>query len=67
MDMSNGNWNQDEIRLAEYLVANVSDKASGRSESECVRNYPRDVYFEETCVHLEMNFQIQLNRGTCAS
>ncbi|WP_167321381.1 helicase-related protein [Syntrophobacter fumaroxidans] len=43
--MSNGNLNQDEIRLAEYLVANLRDKTSGRSESECVRNYPRDVYF----------------------
>ncbi len=44
--MSNGNWNtQEEERLAEFLVARVRDKASGRSEPECVRNYPRDVYF----------------------
>ncbi len=44
--MSNGIWNQqEEIRLAEFLVARVRDKASGRSEPECVRNYPRDVYF----------------------
>lgn len=44
--MSNGTWNeQEETRLAEFLVACVCDKASGRSEPECLRNYPRDVYF----------------------
>ncbi|MGB3940827.1 MAG: helicase-related protein [Candidatus Manganitrophaceae bacterium] len=44
--MSNGNWNQqEETRLAEFLVARVHDKASGRDEPECLRNYPRDVYF----------------------
>jgi Helicase conserved C-terminal domain len=44
--MSNGHWNQlEEAMLADYLVARVRDKASGRSEPECVRNYPRDVYF----------------------
>jgi hypothetical protein len=44
--MSNGNWSQqEEVRLAEFLVARVRDKASGRSDQECLRNYPRDVYF----------------------
>ncbi len=44
--MSNGNWNQqEETRLSEFVATRVCDKASGRSESECVRNYPRDVYF----------------------
>lgn len=44
--MSNGNWDhQEENRLAEFLVSRIQDKANGRSEQECVRNYPRDVYF----------------------
>ncbi|HEY9093916.1 MAG TPA: hypothetical protein VIN62_03685, partial [Candidatus Cryosericum sp.] len=44
--MSNGAWTQqEETRLAEFLVARVHDKASGRSDPECLRNYPRDVYF----------------------
>src|SRR5579885_659866 len=36
---------QEERLLATYLVNQVCNRASGRSESECVRNYPRDVYF----------------------
>lgn len=36
---------QEESKLAYYLVTNLCDKASGRGDSECVRNYPRDVYF----------------------
>jgi hypothetical protein len=44
--MSNGNWNQrEETLLAEFIVERVRDKASGRAEPECLRNYPRDVYF----------------------
>lgn len=44
--MANGNWSEnEETMLAEYLVARVCDRASGRSEAECLRNYPRDVYF----------------------
>ncbi|MGH2272868.1 helicase-related protein [Anaerohalosphaeraceae bacterium U12dextr] len=44
--MANGNWSQlEESMLAEYLVARIRDRSSGRSESECVSNYPRDIYF----------------------
>ena len=44
--MSNRNLGQqEEAGLAEFLVARVRDKASGRSEPECASNYPRDVYF----------------------
>jgi hypothetical protein len=35
----------EEELLAQYLVAAVCDRASGRSEDECVRNLPHDVYF----------------------
>jgi len=44
--MSNGQWTpQEETRLAEYFVARVCERASGRAETECLRNYPRDIYF----------------------
>lgn len=44
--MSNENWDyQEETSLAELLVSRIHDKATGRSEQECNRNYPRDVYF----------------------
>jgi len=44
--MSCGPWNQqEEIKLAEFLVASILEKSSGRSDQECLRNYPRDVYF----------------------
>src|SRR5438128_2614477 len=44
--MSNANWApQEEAQLAEYLVTRVCDRASGRTDNECLRNYPRDVYF----------------------
>src|ERR1043165_5395431 len=44
--MSNGNWTPtEESALAQHLVTRVCDAASGRSEPECFRNYPRDVYF----------------------
>lgn len=44
--MSNSPWDQqEESKLAYYLVNRVHDKASGRSASECLHNYPRDVYF----------------------
>ena len=31
--------------LAEFLVRRVCERAAGRLEPECTRNYPRDVYF----------------------
>jgi hypothetical protein len=44
--MSNGGWNQqEETMLADFLVTQIRCKTSGHSEPECVRNYPRDVYF----------------------
>jgi hypothetical protein len=44
--MTNITWDsQEETRLAEYLSNRVCDRASGRSEDECLRNSPRDVYF----------------------
>jgi len=44
--MPTGNWDpEEEDRLAAYLVNRISEKASGRRENECLRNYPRDVYF----------------------
>lgn len=36
---------QEETKLAEYLIRRVCDRAIGRDEDECLRNYPRDVYF----------------------
>lgn len=36
---------QEESQLAEYLVQRVCARASGRADAECLRNYPRDVYF----------------------
>jgi len=44
--VSNSNrTNQEDRQLAEYLVQRVCDRAAGRTEGECLRNYPRDVYF----------------------
>ena len=44
--MTNQNWDkQEETLLADYLVRRLHDKARGRSDDECLRNYPRDVYF----------------------
>ncbi|MFQ5750386.1 MAG: helicase-related protein [bacterium] len=44
--MSNTPWgHNEEVRLSEYLVERICSKASGRSENECLHNYPRDVYF----------------------
>ncbi len=43
--MSNNWTNQEEWQLAEYLIQQVCDRAAGRREEECLRNYPRDVYF----------------------
>ena len=37
--------NREETLLAYYLVQQVQDRASGRSEDECLENYPHDVYF----------------------
>lgn len=36
---------EEELKLSEFLVSSICNKASGHSESECARNYPRDVYF----------------------
>jgi len=41
---------QDEVRFEEraltaYLIRKVCDRAKGRAEDECLRNYPRDRYF----------------------
>jgi len=44
--MTNVAWTpQEETLLAQYLVERVCDRARGRSEAECLRNAPRDVYF----------------------
>lgn len=44
--MSNPQWTeQEEWQLAEFLVRQVCDRAAGRTDDECLRNYPRDVYF----------------------
>lgn len=37
--------NREETLLAEYLVEQVCNRASGRLEDECLYNPPRDVYF----------------------
>lgn len=40
------NWTpNEEAKLVEYLVRRICDRATGRFDSECLRNYPRDVYF----------------------
>lgn len=36
---------QEEWKLAEYLSQRITDRGVGRDEPECLRNYPRDVYF----------------------
>lgn len=45
--MTSTTWtsSQEETALAKYLSNRVCDRASGRSEDECLRNSPRDVYF----------------------
>lgn len=44
--MTARNWtDDDEVRLAEYLVERFHHRTTGRAEPECVRNFPRDVYF----------------------
>jgi len=43
---NNALWTpEEESKLAEYLVDQVCNRGSGRSEDECLRNYPHDVYF----------------------
>ena len=37
--------NREETLLAYYLARQVRDRASGRSEDECLENHPHDVYF----------------------
>lgn len=44
--MNSSNWTpQEETQLAEYLVTRIRARAAGRIDDECIRNYPRDVYF----------------------
>lgn len=44
--MNGTHWGyEEEVRLTEYLIDRVCAKATGRSETECLHNYPRDVYF----------------------
>jgi len=44
--MTNVAWTpQEETALAGYLARRVCDRALGRTEDECLRNAPRDVYF----------------------
>jgi hypothetical protein len=44
--MPTQNWNpEEENQLTAYLVRRINERASGRNESECLKNYPRDVYF----------------------
>lgn len=46
MAVSNKDWTpHEEQLLAEYLIQQVNGKATGWSENECLRNYPRDIYF----------------------
>ena len=37
--------NREEPLLAYYLAQQVRDRASGRTENECLENHPHDVYF----------------------
>ena len=37
-------WREEQA-IAEHLIQRVCDRGSGRAESECLRNYPRDRYF----------------------
>ena len=39
------NRNEEKTLLARYLAHRVCDRASGRSEAECLKNPPHDVYF----------------------
>lgn len=40
------NWSErEESQLVEYLARRICDRASGTADDECIRNYPRDVYF----------------------
>ena len=40
------NWSEsEEWKLVEYLAQRVCERGSGGSDEECLRNYPRDVYF----------------------
>ena len=44
--MTSPNWSPpEEQALANYLADQVCSRASGRLEDECLKNYPRDVYF----------------------
>ena len=36
---------REENALTAYLIRKVCDRAKGRAEDECFRNYPRDRYF----------------------
>lgn len=44
--MTINKWsNKEECKLADYLAYRVCSRAAGRLDSECVYNFPRDVYF----------------------
>lgn len=43
--MDSYNQDTEETLLAEYLIARVRDIGTGASADDCIRNYPRDVYF----------------------
>lgn len=36
---------QEERKLSEFIIDQVTSKALGRADTECIGNYPRDVYF----------------------
>jgi len=42
---NNSDVNREETLLAYYLARQVRDRALGRTEDECLENYPHDVYF----------------------
>lgn len=57
-------WNQkEEINLTRYIIERISSRATGRMDDECLRDFPRDVYFVgnlrptseefETSVHID--------------
>ena len=44
--MHGAQWGpEEEVRLTEFLIERICARATGRSENECLHNYPRDVYF----------------------
>jgi hypothetical protein len=64
------NWPpSEEAQLVEYLARRICDRARGRFDAECLRNYPRDVYFvgnlrpsEDTTAHASGHIRELLNK-----